>query len=166
MKKLLTLSAIGLVFALGACSTTPETKTTSTAEAASMKAGAETEMKAGTEDEMKKAKKKDKKKDKKKGLSRVFDASADDAKQATLTAMQKNGFLLKDTSGYVLEGKRSNKIGLMVGSGGEKMMANIVPMDDGKTEVTVRTKKTFVGIAGQKNWDDEVMDMIEKALSE
>lgn len=79
--------------------------------------------------------------------------------------MQKNGFLLKDTSGYTLEGKRSNKIGLMVGSGGEKMMAKIVPMDDGKSEVTVRTKKTFVGIAGQKNWDDEVMDMIEKALS-
>jgi len=161
MKKILITSTIGFAFLATACSTTSAEKTivTSTSEA-------KVEMPVEKTEMPEKADKKDKKEKKKtKGLARSFNASPEAVKEATLAAMQKNGFSLKDMAGMSIEGKRSNKVGLMVGSGGEKMYADIKALENGMTEVRVRTKKTFVGLAGQKNWDDEVMDMISEALS-
>lgn len=174
MKKTLIASTIGLAFVATACTTTSTEKpVTLAAEAKAEMPVEKAEMAtkaAEMPDKMEEKAEKDVKKDKKakkktKGLAKSFKASPEAVKKATIAAMQKNGFLLKDMSGMSIEGKRSNKIGLMVGSGGEKMYADIKEMADGMTEVRVRTKKTFVGIAGQKNWDDEVMDMISEALS-
>jgi len=38
-------------------------------------------------------------------------------------------------------------------------------LDAGKTEITVKTAKTFLGMAGQKNWDQPVIDEINKILA-
>jgi len=100
-----------------------------------------------------------------KGLTQTFSATPEEVKTATLVAMKKIGFTIKKDEGMMIEGKRSNKVGLMVGSGGEKMKSEIIPLEGGMTAVNVRTKKTFVGIAGQKNWDDEVMELIAEALN-
>ena len=69
----------------------------------------------------------------------------------------------KDTP-LSIESKRSNKIGLVVGSGGEKLFVGIKDLGNGKTEVTVTTKKTMLGYVGQKNWNEEVATQISNAV--
>ena len=160
MKHILIIAATSLAIGLGGCSTTPDTAgPVTTAETAQTeKTSEETVSKA----EAKAEKKKDAKKEK--GLTKTFNSTPEQVKTATLVAMQKVGFKIKKEDGLKIEGKRSNKVGLAVGSGGEKMRAEILPMDGGQTGVFVRTKKTFVGIVGQKNWDDEVMELITESL--
>lgn len=159
MKKSVLLSSFAIaLIATGCASTSTESKTMSSSE----KSTIVTESPSDTGSEMAKDEKKSKKKVK--GLAQSFSTTPEAAKAATIAAMEKNGFKFKSTEGMSLEAKRSNKVGLMVGSGGEKMTAKIKPMDDGMVKVHVRTKKTLVGIAGQKNWDDEVMAMIAESL--
>jgi hypothetical protein len=149
MKKILISTVFGLALISTGCATTSGTT-------AKTETVAEKQMKPEA---------KPKKKSNKKGLSQSFAASPEDVKAATIAAMQKYNFNFKNTDGMSLEGKRSNKVGLMVGSGGERMKAEITVLSDGMTEVHVQTKKTFVGIAGQKNWDDEVMELIVESLT-
>lgn len=152
MQKILIATVFGIALVSTGCATTSGTT-------AKTETVAEKTMKTETKTE------KVKKKSNKKGLAQSFAASPEDVKAATIAAMQKYNFNFKNTDGMSLEGKRSNKVGLMVGSGGEKMKAEITALSDGMTEVHVQTKKTFVGIAGQKNWDDEVMEMIVDSLT-
>ena len=100
-----------------------------------------------------------------KGIVKTFSASQADAHAAAMAAMKQYGFEVKENKDDYLEGKRTSKMGVLVGSGGEKMKIALDANDDGTTRVHVRTKKTLVGIAGQKNWDDEVMGSIMMALS-
>lgn len=161
MTKLLTTTILGLTLGLAACSTTPESSSTmAKSEASQMDKAAEAKM---SEDKAKSDK--SSKKDSKKGLSKSFSATPAQVKTATLVAMKKIGFKIKKESDTKIEGKRSNKVGLAVGSGGEKMYAEIMPGEGGITSVHVRTKKTFVGIVGQKNWDDEVLELISESLA-
>ncbi|HEY5809142.1 MAG TPA: hypothetical protein VIT67_14305 [Povalibacter sp.] len=69
----------------------------------------------------------------------------------------------KQLPNYV-EGKRVRKIGAFVGSGGETIRVWLAEVD-GKVGVKVTTDKTFVGGAGQKNWDDETLAEIQKGLT-
>ena len=71
----------------------------------------------------------------------------------------------KDTDTYV-ECKRPNKMGAFVGSGGEIIKVSIAAVSESQTSVNVQTKKTFMGIAGQKNWDQPMADEIAKALAQ
>lgn len=61
--------------------------------------------------------------------------------------------------------KRPNKVGLFVGSGGETISAYVEGKSAKETEVKVNTAKSFVGYAGQRNWDEDVLAEIEKALA-
>lgn len=70
----------------------------------------------------------------------------------------------KQLPNYV-EGKRVRKVGVFVGSGGETIRVWLSEAD-GKTSVKVTTDKTFVGGAGQKNWDEETVAEIQKGVSE
>ena len=63
------------------------------------------------------------------------------------------------TSGF-----RPRKVGLFVGSGGETVGGWLEPVGEQQTRVRVDTAKSFVGIAGQKNWDAEVLAQMEKTL--
>ncbi len=83
---------------------------------------------------------------------------------AALQALAGIGCEVKKDTPLSIEGKRSNKIGLAVGSGGEKLFVEIKDLGDGKTEVTVTTKKTMVGIVGQKLWNEEVAAQISNAV--
>lgn len=73
------------------------------------------------------------------------------------------GTVTKDTADYI-EAKRSHKVGLAVGSGGEKLFVWIRDLGEGKVEVKVTTKKTLLGIVGQKLWNDEIAEHIAGAL--
>ncbi|HYP17816.1 MAG TPA: hypothetical protein VEQ65_11450, partial [Opitutus sp.] len=74
------------------------------------------------------------------------------------------GCKVKTDTPTQIEGKRSNKVGLAVGSGGEKLFVSIKELGEGKTEVKVVTKKTMVGIVGQKLWNEEVAQHIRDAI--
>lgn len=169
---------------LAACATTAEEKAAEPVTSAKMEAPdakmevtkeamATTEMKSvepAPEPEVKEMKeaeeKKDKDKKKKKGITQSFDHSQADVHAAAMSALAQYGFVIKNNEEDLLEAKRSSKIGLVVGSGGEKMAVKLKALSDTQTEVHVRTKKTFVGIAGQKNWDDEVIAAIADALNQ
>lgn len=82
---------------------------------------------------------------------------------AALQALAGIGCEIKKDTADAIEGKRPNKIGLAVGSGGEKLYVAVKDLGDGKTELKVTTKKTLVGIVGQKLWNAEVAKQISES---
>jgi hypothetical protein len=86
----------------------------------------------------------------------VLDKPQTAAHQAALHALATIGAVVqKDTLAYV-QGRRPNKMGLVVGSGGETVKIWLTAQGS-KTSVSVKTEKSFAGIAGQKNWDAQVI---------
>ncbi len=94
----------------------------------------------------------------------VLNATPEKVHEAALMALASVGCKVKQDTPTRIEGKRSNKVGLAVGSGGEKLFVDIKDLGDGKTEVRVVTKKTMVGIVGQKLWNEEVAGKIRDAV--
>ncbi len=70
-----------------------------------------------------------------------------------------------NTAPSYVDCKRPNKVGLAVGSGGETISVYIEAKSATSSEVKVNTAKSFVGFAGQRNWDDQVISEIEKSLT-
>ena len=73
------------------------------------------------------------------------------------------GKVTKDKADSI-EAKRPHKVGLAVGSGGEKLFVSIKDVGNGQVEVTVVSKKTVLGIVGQKLWNDEIAQHIREAI--
>ena len=95
----------------------------------------------------------------------TLDYPAAAVQKAAIEALTTNGCdIQKSDAGYV-EGFRSHKAGLMVGSGGETIGVWIVPAGDNKTTAKVETSKSLLGIAGQKDWDDEVIAAMRDSLA-
>jgi hypothetical protein len=84
------------------------------------------------------------------------------AHQSGLDALAKIGANVKKNEPAYLEGRRPNKIGLVVGSGGETVKIWLTAQGGAKTAVKVKTVKSFVGIAGQRNWDSEVIAAMQQ----
>jgi hypothetical protein len=70
-----------------------------------------------------------------------------------------------DKHPYFVKGKRPQKMGLFVGSGGETIKIYMLPKGS-DTEVWIDTDLSFVGIAGQQNWDKQTMAELDRTLSE
>ena len=94
----------------------------------------------------------------------VLTAKPDAVHAAALQALASIGCEIKKDTPDAIEAKRPNKAGLAVGSGGEKLFVAIKDMGDGKTELKVITKKTMLGIVGQKLWNLEVAQQISDAV--
>jgi hypothetical protein len=102
-------------------------------------------------------------KDGKKNVTTVVLAAKPEAVHAAaLQALAGIGCEIKKDTADAIEGKRPNKVGLAVGSGGEKLFVAIKDLGDGKTELKVTSKKTFLGIVGQKRWNEEVAKQISE----
>ncbi len=98
------------------------------------------------------------------GLQATFSFPMETVRKAAVDALTVIGCdIKKSESGYV-EGYRSHKIGAFVGSGGETVTVRLTSSGEGQTSAEVRTKKSLLGIAGQKNWDKPVLDEMEKTL--
>ena len=82
-----------------------------------------------------------------------------------VTALTVLGCELKTQLPSYVEGKRVRKVGVFVGSGGETLRVWLAEVE-GRTEVRVSTSKTFVGGAGQKNWDKQIVEEITKGLAQ
>ena len=100
-----------------------------------------------------------------KGVQATLDATPEAVHKAAADALAVIGCEIKKDEPTHLEGVRTRKVGVFVGSGGETVSVSLVVQAEGKTNVDIRTKKTFVGGAGQKNWDQPVLDEIRKSLS-
>jgi hypothetical protein len=100
-----------------------------------------------------------------KGVQATLDAAPAAVHKAAADALAVIGCELKKDEPNLVEGVRTRKVGVFVGSGGETVTVSIDMMAGGKTNVDIRTKKTFVGGAGQKNWDQPVLDEIRKSLA-
>ena len=95
----------------------------------------------------------------------VFEQPIAKAQQAAVDALAVVGCDIKKQEPTYVEGRRPNKMGLLVGSGGETVKVWLEAVEPQKTNVKVKTEKSFVGMAGQKNWDKQVLEAMTKALS-
>ncbi|MCA9405725.1 MAG: hypothetical protein KC684_04250 [Candidatus Omnitrophica bacterium] len=86
----------------------------------------------------------------------VINSAMEETRQKALDALIVNGFELQEQSEGYIQGKRPNKIGLFVGSGGEIIGIWLESVSDNKTRVLIRKKKTMMGYVGQKNWEKEI----------
>lgn len=93
----------------------------------------------------------------------ILNAAPEVIHAAALQVLASIGCEIKKDTPLAIEGKRPNKIGLAVGSGGEKIFVTLQVEGEGKTELTVTTKKTLMGIAGQKLWNVEIATQISDA---
>ena len=55
-----------------------------------------------------------------------------------------------------VQGFRNRHMGLFIGSGGETLRVWLEPVSKDQTLVKVTTSRSFIGIAGQKTWDEDV----------
>jgi hypothetical protein len=94
-----------------------------------------------------------------------FDYPAAVVQKAAVNALSVTGFDIQKSDPTYVEGFRPRKVGLFVGSGGETVGVWIQPVSASKTTAKVETEKSLVGIVGQKNWDDEVIDAMRSSLS-
>jgi hypothetical protein len=98
------------------------------------------------------------------GMVVTFDKPVEAVHKAAVDALTVVGVEIKKDEATLVEGKRKNKMGAFVGSGGEVLSVALTAVDGGKTEAKIRTTKTFVGRAGQKVWDQQVADEMNKSL--
>lgn len=102
--------------------------------------------------------------DKYDGVTVTFEKPMADVQKAAVDALTTVGVTIKKQEPNIVEGKRKNKVGLFVGSGGEILTVTMTEIDAGKTSTKVRTTKTFAGRAGQKVWDQPVLEEMSKVL--
>lgn len=120
---------------------------------------------AETKDEAVETETAEKEKDGKKNTTIVvLNATPEAVHAAALEALASVGCEIKKNKPNQIEGKRPNKVGLAVGSGGEKLLVSIASVGEGKTELKVVTKKTMLGIVGQKRWNEEVAAHVRDAI--
>jgi hypothetical protein len=95
----------------------------------------------------------------------LFKAAPDAVQKAAVVALVANGFEVTKQDARYVEGSRPRKWGLFVGSGGETAGIWIEPVDADTSRVRVDTARTFAGLAGQQNWDSEIIIELTKALN-
>jgi hypothetical protein len=96
----------------------------------------------------------------------VFKKGVDDVRQAGVRALTFVGCEVKVQEPFFLAGRRPNKVGLFVGSGGETIKMFLYPPSETETHVWVDTDMSFVGIAGQQTWDDKVFAELKNLLEQ
>jgi len=82
-------------------------------------------------------------------------------REAALKSLKDLEFNVRRASDTELEASKKRHIGLLIGSGGEKMTLQFEEAVQGGrrgTRVTGETKKGFVMRAGQKSWTNAVLD--------
>lgn len=94
----------------------------------------------------------------------VFQQSLEKTRNAAIDALVVLGFDIKKQEDSYIEGYRPHKVGFFVGSGGETVGVWLKLLDQDRTSVQVKTAKSLVGIAGQKNWDENVLNEMRKVL--
>ena len=98
-----------------------------------------------------------------KDVDEVIQYPMDAVQRAVKVGMHTYGFDIKEEKPDYLEGTRSRHVGVVVGSGGEKVTVKLSP-ESGGTRVKIETGKGFVGRAGKKNWSTPIFKEALKVL--
>lgn len=77
--------------------------------------------------------------------------------EAAVRALFSVGCEVKHKETYFASGVRHHKMGVFIGSGGETVKVFMIPQGDKVTNVWVDTDLSFVGMAGQQNWNKQVL---------
>ncbi len=91
---------------------------------------------------------------------RFYPAPLPRVKEAAIGALEALEFKVNKNSGRELEATRKRHIGVLVGSGGEKMVLHFeesIEAGQRGTLVTGETKKSIVLRAGQKSWTNVIL---------
>ncbi len=94
----------------------------------------------------------------------IFEKPLADVRAAAIDALVVCGFDIKKEEDNYLQGLRPRKMGLFVGSGGETVGVWFDEQGAAKTYVEVNTAKSFVGLVGQKNWNNAVLGEMKRLL--
>lgn len=94
----------------------------------------------------------------------VFKQPIEKVQKAAEDALASTGFDIDKSSLNYVEGSRPRKVGLVVGSGGERVGVWLESIGPNSTQVMVSTSRSFAGYAGQKNWNVDVIAEMEKTL--
>lgn len=94
----------------------------------------------------------------------VYDKPEATVQKAAVDALVANGFVVSKSDTQYVEGARPHKMGAFVGSGGETAGVWLSSLGDDKTSVKVSTAKSLLGIAGQKDWDKEILAEMDKSV--
>jgi hypothetical protein len=100
------------------------------------------------------------------GPGTVFNQPLAKTQRAAVDALTVIGCDIKKQEPTYVEGHRPLKMGVIVGSGNETVKVSLTEMAPQKTSVHVMTDKSFVGGAGQKNWDQQVLAEMTKSLGQ
>jgi len=98
-----------------------------------------------------------------KDVDEVVQYPMDAVQRAVKLGMQPYGFDIKKDKADYLDGTRSRHVGVVVGSGGEKVTVQLSP-ESGGTRVKIETGKGFVGRLGKKNWSTPIFKEALKTL--
>jgi hypothetical protein len=95
----------------------------------------------------------------------VFPKGLEEVRQAGSRALTFVGCEVKTQDPLFLSGRRPNKFGFFVGSGGETVKIFLYPQSESETHVWVDTDLSFVGMAGQQGWNKQVLGEMTKILN-
>jgi hypothetical protein len=94
----------------------------------------------------------------------VFGKPSAVVQKAAIDSLVVAGFEIQKTEPLYVEGMRPHRVGLVVGSGGETVGVWLEPLGDSRTRVRVDTAKSLLGIAGQRNWNEDILNEMTKSL--
>ena len=96
----------------------------------------------------------------------VFAQPLEKVREAAIRSLVFVGCEMKKQEPYFVSGRRPNKFGLFVGSGGETVKVFLYPQAENETHVWVDTDLSFVGIAGQQSWNTQVLNQLTNLLNQ
>jgi len=96
---------------------------------------------------------------------RVYTASVEKVRAAAEDALVATGFQIDVQDPRHVEGFRPRRVGIFLGSGGERAAVWLEPQGPDRVRVLVDTGRSFVGFAGQRNWTPEIYEELDRALS-
>lgn len=100
------------------------------------------------------------------GPGTVFNQPLAKTQRAAVDALVVIGCDIKKQEPTFVEGHRPLKMGLVVGSGNETVKVSLTEAAPQKTGVNVKTEKAMLGLAGQKDWSQKVIDEMTKSLGQ
>lgn len=96
-------------------------------------------------------------------VDQKIDYPIDRVMAAARQALATYGCEVKKETADSLEATRSRHVGVMVGSGGEKVTVKL-SKEGNETRVVVKTGKGFVGRLGKKNWSTPIFNEMVRIL--
>lgn len=95
----------------------------------------------------------------------VYAQPLESVREAALRALTFVGCEIKKQEPFFVSGRRPNKVGFFVGSGGETVKVFLYPEAEATTHVWVDTDLSLVGMAGQQSWNDKVIAEMNNILN-